>query len=96
MDEWREVKPGYSVSRDGKVRSDSKYIDRGKYQVFWGERMLTPGKHTNGYRTVCMGFGDKRYIHRLVAEAFIPNPDKKPQVNHINGDKEECERFAVC
>ena len=41
---------------------------------------------TSGYSTVWDG-KDCRLIHRLVAEAFIPNPLNKPQVNHIDGNK---------
>jgi len=43
-----------------------------------------------GYSRVSLYINNKRYIkkvHRLVAQAFIPNPDNKPQVNHINGIK---------
>lgn len=45
-----------------------------------------------GYRQVKLYSGGKRkhvYIHRLVAEFFIPNPDNKPQVNHKNGVKDD-------
>lgn len=43
-----------------------------------------------GYKTVLMREHGKMhtvFVHRLVAMAFIPNPDNKPQVNHINGIK---------
>lgn len=43
-----------------------------------------------GYLQVKLSKGGKWYyrrVHRLVAEAFIPNPNNLPQVNHINGDK---------
>ena len=45
----------------------------------------------NGYKYVCLravSKSEKRYVHRLVAQAFIPNPDNLPQVNHIDCDKE--------
>lgn len=45
---------------------------------------------STGYKMIGLSYDKHRYlrsIHRLVAEAFIPNPENKPQVNHKNGDK---------
>lgn len=50
-------------------------------------RILAPVKSGNGYLTVALGKNNPKTIHRLVATAFIPNTDNKPQVNHIDGDK---------
>jgi len=53
-------------------------------------RLMHPAKGSDGYlATVIRVNGEKRNvaIHRLVALAFIPNPEHKEQVNHINGDK---------
>ena len=82
-EEWKKIEgfPNYSVSNTGRVRNDRK------------DKILKPkisGKYRNYYR-VGLGCGKpvkivNRSIHRLVASAFIPNPDNKPQVNHINGD----------
>jgi len=47
----------------------------------------------NKYSTVRLcseGNVEDRRVHRLVGEAFIPNPDNKPQINHKNGNKQDC------
>lgn len=65
----------YEVSIDGRVRN---------------ARNLRELKHKTagaGYAQVCLGAGNYRYVHRLVAQAFIPNPDGLPQVNHLDGVK---------
>lgn len=67
----------YSVSDEGKV-----------YSIHGRE--LKPRDNGRGYLYVQIcGFDGKRkeYIHRLVARAFIENPDEKPCVNHKDGNK---------
>ena len=76
----------------------SKSIFDGKYIIYengdlWSEivgRFLNPCDRGNGYRfyTLKSGSKYKKYsIHRLVAMSFIPNPEGKPEVNHIDGVK---------
>lgn len=80
--EWRKIacRPNYSVSEYGDIRSDRKNGGAGK--------LMKLHIGTSGYYQVMLGRKTSPlYVHRLVAEAFIPNPDNLPQVDHINGDK---------
>ena len=67
----------YQISTFGRVKS----FYRGK------QRILAPFIDKDGYFQIALGRGKKFKIHRLVATAFIPNPDDKPQINHIDGNK---------
>ena len=73
---WKVVKgrDAYKVSNRGRVYS----IKR--------DKVLTQSISTSGYVRVSLdtiGYS----VHRLVSTAFIPNPDNKPFVNHIDGNK---------
>lgn len=67
----------------------------GKYAIYsngsvWSYRskkFLKPRYTAKGYARVHLGLDTDYYVHRLVAEAFIPNPDNLPEVNHKDEDK---------
>jgi len=82
--EWKSIcidgqTTHYEISNDGFVRN------------LKTNRLLAGSHDSRGYVTVSIWVNDKLYtkkVHRLVAEAFIPNPDNKPTVNHKDGNKE--------
>lgn len=70
MEIWKKIdgKEDYEVSNYGRVRSK------------W--RVLKPYVNGRGYYRVSLGAHDYRFIHRLVAEAFVDNPNGYPIINH--------------
>lgn len=84
MEEWRKVPDteGFlEVSNEGRVRS----LLRGEPHI------LKPTPDQKGYLRLRMTIHRKSHcfkVHRIVAQAFIDNPDNLPQVNHIDGNKQ--------
>lgn len=84
-----DFKNQYQVSSLGRVKSLERDIIRTNGVFRTQEKILTPFTDKNGYLIVSLGRSNKHYIHRLVAKAFIPNPNNLPQIDHINTIKHD-------
>lgn len=78
--EWKTIEgyPNYQISSNGDVFSNNI------------NKVMSPKRHYKGYLYITLSDNGKTKsfkIHRLVANAFLPNPNNLPQVNHIDGNK---------
>lgn len=97
MEQWRDIdgfEGMYQVSDLGRVRSlerTVKMVRYGKeYDMHHKGRILKTIVMKDGYESIQI-FKDSKHhtykVHRLVAKAFLPNPDNLPEVNHKDGNK---------
>lgn len=82
MEQWRDISiaTNYEISNLGNIKNTKT------------GQLLNPGISGNGYKQVSLkmkndGKFKKHYVHRLVAQYWLDNPDNKREVNHINLDR---------
>lgn len=98
MEQWKDV-PGYEgryqVSDMGRVKSvpfRQRYLLRNGVEAFrlTRERILAQQSNNRGYLLVHLHLDNSRRahtVHRLVADAFLPNPNNLPEVDHRDRDR---------
>lgn len=92
-EEWRDVvgyEGYYMVSNLGRVLSLPRMINNHSGKRLSKIRILSPRLNTGGYYQVLFSIDGNRtqpHIHKLVAKAFIPNPNNYPQADHIDCNK---------
>ena len=91
-EEWKDIEGyenKYQVSNLGRVK---RILYKNQYSTKPKENILAKRCDGKGYAQVILyknGKGKSIKVHRLVGKAFIPNTENKPQINHINGIKDD-------
>lgn len=98
MEIWKDIKGYeglYQVSSLGRVKSLERVFYSGmnyKIKKFYPEKLIKISHYSTGYcySVLCKNAVAKKFkVHRLVAMAFLPNPDGKPCIDHINGLRDD-------
>lgn len=90
QEEWRDIKGFeglYVVSNNGTIKALERLVLNNGGMQHKHERILKAHRNNKGYCSVVLCKNGKTYpkaVHRLVAEMFIPNPENKPCVDHID------------
>lgn len=98
MEEWRDVKGYegyYQISNKGSIKSLKRTFYSGsnlRIKKIYEEKILKQQSYKQGYKYVVLckdGISKKLKVHRIIAQAFIPNPENKPCIDHINAKRDD-------
>lgn len=93
LEQWKPIsgyEDLYLCSNYGRIKALPKIVVYSNGKLYKYEEKILAPNYSMGYRTVSLVKNKVKSthdIHRIVAQLFIPNPNKKPFVNHLDGDR---------